>query len=164
MVRERGGSGTNVVAPPEVVARVARAPQPGEAPLPVPNAAVLLRRNGTDPDRATRPALRFGPRIVTHGELYRQALVMATVLRRRLDPKRPPHVAVLLDNTPEYVIVLCAAGLMGACLVGLNHTRRDEHLARDITYTDVQMVITEPRHQDLLAPIAAQLELPGGLL
>ena len=89
---------------------------------------------------------------------------MAALMRRRLPPDRPPHVAVLLDNTPEYVAVLCAAGLVGACLVGLNHTRRDEHLARDITYTDVQLLITEPRHQDLLEPVVGQLELPGGLL
>ncbi|HXW31837.1 MAG TPA: AMP-binding protein [Acidimicrobiales bacterium] len=163
MVSERGGSATNVVAPPEVVERVARAPQPGEAPLPAPNAAALLRRNGTDPARAHRPAVRFGDLVWSHEELYRQSLRMAALLRRRLAPDRPPHVAVLLDNTPEYVTALCAAGLVGACLVGLNHTRRDEHLARDITFTDVQLLITEPRHQDLLEGVAGQLELPGGL-
>jgi len=163
VVSERGGSVTNVVAPPEVVERVARAPQPGEAPLPAPNAAALLRRNGTDPARAHRPAVRFGDLVWSHEELYRQSLRMAALLRRRLAPDRPPHVAVLLDNTPEYVTALCAAGLVGACLVGLNHTRRDEHLARDITFTDVQLLITEPRHQDLLEGVAGQLELPGGL-
>jgi len=163
VVSERGGSATNVVAPPEVVERVARAPQPGEAPLPAPNAAALLRRNGTDPARAHRPAVRFGDLVWSHEELYREALRMAALLRRRLAPDRPPHVAVLLDNTPEYVAALCAAGLVGACLVGLNHTRRDEHLARDITFTDVQLLITEPRHQDLLEGVAGQLELPGGL-
>ena len=47
---------------------------------------------------------------------------------------------------------------------GINHTRRDEHLARDITYTDCQMLFTEPRHQDLIAPVLGQLDLPGGVL
>jgi len=70
---------------------------------------------------------------------------------------------VLLDNTPDYVFALCGAGLVGAALVGLNHSRRDEHLARDISHTDVQLVITEPRHQALLQPIAASLDLPGGI-
>ena len=46
---------------------------------------------------------------------------------------------MLLDNTPDYVFALCGAGLVGAALVGLNHTRRDEHLARDISHTDVQL-------------------------
>jgi fatty-acyl-CoA synthase len=84
--------------------------------------------------------------------------------RARFDTDRPPHVAVLLDNTPDYVFALCGAGLAGATLVGLNHTRRDEHLARDISHTDVQLLITEPRHQGLLQRVADGLDLPGGVL
>jgi fatty-acyl-CoA synthase len=152
------------VAPPDVSERVALAPAPGEAPLPAANAAALLRHHGTDPEFAPRPALRFGDQIWTHGQLLEEAGRFAALFASRLDPLRPPHVAVLLDNTPDYVFALCGAGLVGAALVGLNHTRRDEHLARDITYTDVQMVITEPRHQDLLAPVADRLDLPGGVL
>jgi len=154
----------HVVAPPEVMERVALAPQPGEAPLPATDAAALLRRNGLDPHYAPRPALRFGDRIWTHGELYGEASALAALFLSRLDPDRPPHVAVLMDNTPDYVMALCAAGLIGACLVGLNHTRRDEHLARDISYTDVQLVLTEPRHLALLEPVIDTLDLPGGLL
>jgi fatty-acyl-CoA synthase len=164
VVREREASRTHVVAPADVAERVALAPAPGEAPLPAPNAAALLRHHGTDPDFSGRPALRFGEQIWTHGELLHEAGRYAALYQSRLDPERPPHIAVLLDNTPEYVFALCGAGLIGAALVGLNHTRRDEHLARDVTYTDVQLVITEPRHQDLLAPVAAGLDLPGGIL
>ena len=150
------------MAPPEVMDRVASAPQPGEAPLPAPNAAVLLRRNGSDPGYRARPALRFGDRVWAHSELYAEACRLAALLEARLDPDRPPHVAVLLDNTPDYVVALCAAALLGACVVGLNHTRRDEHLIRDIAHTDVQLLITEPRHLELLAPVAGELDLPGG--
>ena len=163
MVRERAEAGIRGEAPAEVLERVALAPQPGEAPLPAPHAAALLRRNGTDPAVAGRPALRFGDQVLTHGQLYAEACRVATLLDKRLDPVRPPHVAVLLDNTPDYVVTLCAAGLIGACVVGLNHTRRDEHLARDISYTDVQMLVTEPRHQQLLEPVVDDLDLPGGL-
>lgn len=164
MVSERGGSRTHVVAPPDVAERVALAPAPGQAPLRAANAAVLLRRNGTDPEVAARPALRFGDQVWTHGQLLEEAERFASLFRARIDPDRPPHVAVLLDNTPDYVFALCGAGLIGAALVGLNNTRRDEHLARDISYTDVQLVITEPRHQGLLAPVADGLDLPGGIL
>jgi fatty-acyl-CoA synthase len=83
---------------------------------------------------------------------------------RDCDPTYPRTWGVLLDNTPDYVVAIGGAGLLGACVVGLNHTRRGEHLARDITYTDVQMVVTEPRHLELLAPIEASLDLPGGVL
>ncbi len=151
------------MAPPDVAERVALAPAPGEAPLPAANAAEMLRRNGTDPEVAARPALRFGDRVWTHGQLLEEAGRFAALYRERLDPDRPPHVAVLLDNTPDYVFALCGAGLIGAALVGLNHTRRDEHLARDISYTDVQLLITEPRHQELLAPVVDGLDLPGGV-
>jgi fatty-acyl-CoA synthase len=163
VVIERGDARSTVVAPPEVIARVARAPQPGEAPLPARSAAALLRRNGTDPEHSSRPAVRFGDEVWTHAELYAEACRLATLLESRLDPSRPPHVAVLLDNTPEYIVALCAAGLIGACLVGLNHTRRDEHLALDIAHGDVQLLITEPRHQELLAPVVSGLDLPAGL-
>ena len=42
-------------------------------------------------------------------------------------------------------------------IVGLNHTRRGEHLLRDIEHTHCGLVITEPRHEALLAPIAGEL-------
>ena len=164
MVRERVAPRAHVVASEEVAERLALAPAPGEAPLPAVNAGALLHRNGTDPSFSGRPALRFGYAVWTHGELLREAQRFARLFRRRLEPDRPPHVAVLLDNTPDYVFALCGAALVGAALVGLNHTRRDEHLAADISYTDVQLLITEPRHQELLAPVAGSLELPGGLL
>ena len=34
----------------------------------------------------------------------------------------------------------------GRTVVGLNHTRRGEHLPRDITHTDVDLLVTEPGH------------------
>jgi fatty-acyl-CoA synthase len=151
------------VATPEVVRRVALAPAPGAAPLPAANAAALMRRNGTDPEYAGRPAVRFGDRTWSHGEMFAEVTRLAALFRQRLDPSRPPHVAVLLDNTPDYVFTLAAAGLIGAVVVGLNHTRRDEHLLADIAHTDVQLLVTEPRHQELLAPVTAALDLPGGL-
>ena len=146
-----------------IAERLAMAPAPGEAPLPAPNAAALLRRNGTDPEFKDRPALRFGDRIWTHAELLGQAERFAAFFGSRLEPDRPPHVGVLLDNTPDYVFALCGAGLCGATVVGLNHTRRGEHLLNDISYTDVQLLVTEPRHEELLKPVLSDLALPGGL-
>ncbi len=72
-------------------------------------------------------------------------------------------MAVLLDNTPDYVFALCGARPSSARpWSGLNHTRRDEHLLADIAYTDVQLLITEPRHQELLAPVVGELDAPRG--
>jgi fatty-acyl-CoA synthase len=143
---------------------VVLAPPLAEVPLPARNVAALLRRNGLDPDYARRPALRFGDQVWTHGDLLVESERFAALYRARLDPDRPPHVGVLLDNTPDYVFALCGAGLVGAALVGLNHTRRDEHLARDISHTDVQLLITEPRHLALLRPALDRFNVPGGVL
>ena len=140
------------------------APPLPEVPLPAPNAASLLRRNGLEEPFAGRPALRFGDRIWTHAELLVEAEGFAALFRDRLGPGSPPHVGVLLDNTPEYVFALCGAGLAGAAVVGLNHTRRGEHLAHDISHTDVQFVITEPRHEAQLADALGGVDLPGGVL
>ena len=133
-------------------------------PLPAPNAAALLRRNGTDPRYADRPALRFGDRRWTHRELLAESERFAALYRARLDPDRPPHVGLLLDNTPDYVFALCGAGLAGAAVAGLNYTRRGEHLGHDISHTDVQFVITEPRHEEQLRAGTEGVALPGGIL
>ncbi len=140
------------------------APALVEVPLPAADVAALLRRNGVEDRYKDRPALRFGDRIWTHQELLAEAERFAALYRARLDPRRPPHVGVLLDNTPDYVFALCGAGLAGAAAVGLNHTRRGEHLAHDISHTDVQLIITEPRHQAQLDPAAGGADLPGGIL
>ncbi len=141
-------------------------PRPGEAPMPAANAAELLRRNGTDPAIASRPALRFGDRVWTHAEFFAESCRYANLFLARKPADRPLlHVGVLLDNLPEYLFAFGGAALSGSCIVGLNHTRRDEHLLRDAQHTHCGLLITEPRHQGLLSPIIDRLDLgPGGVL
>jgi len=126
-------------------------PAPGQAPLVAPNAAALLRRNAREFGDAV--AIKFGDRAWTHREYFEESCHIAQLFDARLPREGPRHVAVLLDNTPDYLFVLGAAGLLGAAIVGLNHTRREEHLLRDIEHTHCSLVITEPRHEKLLAPI-----------
>jgi fatty-acyl-CoA synthase len=133
-------------------------------PLPAPNAAALIKRNGADERYADRPALRFGDRLWTHRELLAEAERFAALYRARLDSNRPAHVGVLLDNTPDYVFALCGAGLAGVAVAGLNYTRHGEHLGRDIAHADVQLVITEPRHEAQLDIAIEGMDLPGGVL
>ena len=127
------------------------------AELPAPNAAALLRRNGTDPAIGGRPAIRFGDDVWTHADLLDIGLRYAALFRQHLDATKPPHVAVLLENVPEYLFALAGAGLSGSAIVGLNSTRRGEHLLRDVAHTDCQLLITEPAHLPLLEPIADRL-------
>jgi fatty-acyl-CoA synthase len=140
--------------------RSASIPAPGEAALPAPNAAALLRGNGTDPDRSARPAIHFGDRHWTHAEYLAESVRWARVFRASRVDGRPLHVAVLLDNTPDYLFAFGGAALAGATIVGLNHTRQGEHLLRDITHTDGVLLVTEPTHVGRLTPIAGALPMP----
>ena len=118
--------------------------------MPAPNAAALLRRNAGDPDIARRPAVRFEDRQWTHREYVAECRRWANLFLSRRVEGAPLHVGVLLDNVPEYLFAFGGAGLAGATVVGLNHTRRGEHLQRDVEHADVGFVVTEPGHLELL--------------
>lgn len=105
----------------------------------------LLARAADD-----HPGLLVEDRVWTWAEVLRESATRAAVVEELLDPGLPPHVGVLLDNLPEFSFLLGGAALGGQVLVGLNHTRRGSALASDIARTDIQVVLTEPRHADLL--------------
>ena len=69
-----------------------------------------------------------------------------------LDRRRqgPFHVGALLDNGPEYSMLLGGAAVAGAAVVGINPTRQGAELARDITHADCAVIVTESRHRGLL--------------
>jgi fatty-acyl-CoA synthase len=73
----------------------------------------------------------------------RHGAAIAAALKARLDPERPPHVGVLLQNTPFFSAVLIAAALTGIVPVGLNPVRRGAALARDVTHADCQVVLAD---------------------
>ena len=62
----------------------------------------------------------------------------------------PFHIGALLDNGPEYSMLLGAAAVAGAAVVGINPTRQGAELARDITHADCALIVTESRHMGLL--------------
>jgi fatty-acyl-CoA synthase len=59
-------------------------------------------------------------------------------------------VALLLDNVPEYVFWMGAAALAGAVLVGGNPTHRGDELARDLSHTECQLLVTDARYRTLV--------------
>ena len=62
----------------------------------------------------------------------------------------PPHVAVLLDNVPEFAWWLGAAAMAGAVVVGANPTHRGPDLARDLAHTRCQLLVTDRAHLPLV--------------
>src|SRR4029079_12216470 len=60
------------------------------------------------------------------------------------------HVGVLLDNVPEFPFWLSAAALVSATVVGIDPPPRGAELARDVTHTDCQLIVTDTEHLALL--------------
>ncbi|MGH3724564.1 MAG: long-chain-fatty-acid--CoA ligase [Mycobacterium sp.] len=75
---------------------------------------------------------------------------LASLLRARIDPERPPHIGVLMENTPAFSHLLGAAALGGLVLVGLNPTRRGTALQRDVELADCQLILTDSASSGLL--------------
>jgi fatty-acyl-CoA synthase len=85
----------------------------------------------------------FEDTFTTWREHIANGAAVAAALRARMDPERPPHVGVLLQNTPFFSSVLMAAGLTGIVPVGLNPVRRGAALQRDVTHADCQVVLAD---------------------
>jgi fatty-acyl-CoA synthase len=105
-------------------------------------AAILRRRIEDD-----APALLYEDSRWTYRDLVAEASRRAGLLGELLDPARPPHVGVLLDNVPDYLFWLGAAALSGSVVVGINSTYRGDQLGQLVRHTDCQVLVTS---QDLV--------------
>ena len=88
------------------------------------------------------PGLLFEDRVWTWAEVVAECRARANLMLSLHEPGRDFHVGVMLDNDPEYIFAIGGAAYAGATIVGINLTRRGEELARDIRYTDCEMLIT----------------------
>ncbi|MEO9220916.1 MAG: long-chain-fatty-acid--CoA ligase [Mycobacteriaceae bacterium] len=103
------------------------------------------------------PGLRLGEQQWSWAEVVKESAIRAAALTRFLDDAEPPHIGVLMENTPEYVFLLCAAALSGRVIVGLNPTRRGPALRSDIEHSDCQVVLTDDAYADLLDETATEV-------
>ena len=65
----------------------------------------LLTRASDD-----RPALFSEDRTWSYRELVEEGWRRASLFAELRDPDRPPHIGVLLDNVPDYLLWLVAGG------------------------------------------------------
>jgi fatty-acyl-CoA synthase len=117
---------------------------------PLPTVVDLLRPLVDIDDRG----VHFEDSFVSWRDHLRDGAAIAAALRARLDPHRPPHVGVLLENTPFFSAMLVAAGMSGIVPVGLNSVRRGDALARDIAHADCQLVLADSKSAATLGDIA----------
>ena len=95
-------------------------------------------------------AVMYDDQTWTWREHLAAAAGQAAALIGIADQRRPLHVGVLLDNTPDMLTAMAAAGLGGYVLCGINNTRRGDALARDIGRADCQILVTDDHHLALL--------------
>ncbi|MEI7859394.1 MAG: AMP-binding protein, partial [Acidimicrobiales bacterium] len=102
-------------------------------------------------DRAgdSRVGLAWADRTWTHAEVV-QAQAERAALLLSLRRPGPFHVALLMDNVPEYVFWMGGAALAGAVVVGGNPTHRGDELARDLSHTECQLLVTSPSYFPLV--------------
>lgn len=93
--------------------------------------------------------LYFEDQYVSWREHLRLSAIRGAALSGVLEPARPPHIAVLLGNIPEFSYLLAAAAMRSLVLVGLNPTRRGAALTADMATADCQLVIVEDETVDL---------------
>src|SRR3954463_2855748 len=104
----------------------------------VTTAAELFLRNADRDDIAAH----FEDCSFTYRELATESLRRAALWERYRDRSKPPHIGVLLDNTPEYLFWLGAAAITRSAIVGINATYRGAQLAQLIDHCDCQVLIT----------------------
>jgi fatty-acyl-CoA synthase len=114
-------------------------------PAPARTVAELLEARCDD----DHPALHYDDTTWSWHHVVAESRLRAGLATTVRDPG-PFHIGVLLDNVPEYLLWLGAAALAGATVVGINPTRRGAELARDIRFTDCQLLVTDDAGARLL--------------
>ena len=113
------------------------------------NIAEILSEHARD--RANHPAIEDGQRVVTYGEL--DSLVATAAANLHTAGIQPGDiVAVLLEDSADHLIILCALARAGAVIFSLNSNASKAELQTSLASVAVKAVITtDPR-------------LPGGEL
>ena len=116
---------------------------------------VLARRD--DP----HTAILFGdgePRRWSYAEFVDAAARRASLAQRLLPPGGPAHIAICLDNHPEYLFWIAAASLIGATVIGVNTTRPENEIHRDLGHVDTNVLVTDQARAGLRAGLALPAE------
>lgn len=95
-------------------------------------------------------------RALSYGELHRASNRIANgLLAAGILPGE--HVAVMLENCPEQLLLYVALGKIGAVAVPINTAARGQLLHYYLAHADVVAIVTDDSHVPHLAQVQAQL-------
>lgn len=119
-------------------------------------AGMLARTASSSPDR---PALVQDGERISWAELHERARrVAAGLASAGVEPG--DRVALLMPNTPAFVLAFCAVASLGGTAVPLNPLLTEAELEFHARECRVRAVIAEPRRSAVLRRIASKLDWP----
>ena len=107
-----------------------------------------------------RIAVRSGSLAWSYREFRDEAVRVAHFLLRRLgrsDERRPPHVAMLLENRPELLALYAGCAYSGATLFGVNAGLRGETLRGVLEQSRARVVVVDEAFWPEIERLRAQL-------
>ena len=108
--------------------------------------------------RADKPALWFGDRWHTFGELDRQSDAVAHALVNDYGVGRGDRVSMFLGNCPELIVFYLAGLKTGAIVVPINVLYRDRELTHLLTDAEPRVLLCDPQRFEVLAPLRHQFD------
>ena len=100
-----------------------------------------------------RTFIRYGQRSITYRQLDDLSNRIANGLAR-LGVGRSTHVAFMLENSPEIILLYIALGKLGAVSVPINTAAKGELLAYYLTQSESELVIADAEIVERLVPVA----------
>ena len=89
----------------------------------------------------SRPAVFYGDEVVSYGELNDRATEAAKALLA-LGVGAGDRVGVLLGNNPDWVVMVVASSMIGACFVPLNTWFKKNELAWTMRHAALSVVVS----------------------
>lgn len=126
------------------------------------NTLISLLRNSVErfPDKA---AVVHGDRTLSYSELWERASGLARYFIDR-GIGAGDRIALLIENSPEYVISYYGALLAGGAVVALNSEAKARDLVNWIQHSESTCLVAQARHNELAAIIDALADNPVHVL
>ncbi|MGH2899785.1 MAG: AMP-binding protein, partial [Solirubrobacteraceae bacterium] len=138
-------------------------------PIRFPEAEMTVREQirvrAEHPETADKIFLMHDTRRWTYAQFRDESARMAHFVLRRLgasDERRPPHVAMLLENHLELLALFGGCGIGGATLFGINTGLRGETLAGVLNHSRARLLVVDDKLMPEVERVRAELRSVAG--
>ena len=125
---------------------------------PYPNRTLVDYMADVAREHPSQPALIFKGATITYGDLERLSDACASAFAS-LGIRRGDRVALLMPNSPQFVIVEIGAWKVGAIVAPLNPTYTDRELEGPLRDNGVETIVTLTRFYNRVKSIQARTPL-----